>query len=66
MSDINRTEATALSIQANLIIDTKMLKQFYDEHGYEYSLSDAIKNEFGWLNESGIFLEDWKIIGKVR
>ena len=52
-------------ITCEILVDEDKLKQYYMrlldiESEDEYSFCDAFNSEIGWLNESGIYLLDWK------
>ena len=42
-------------------VDKEMLKNAYSDDGEEASFRDAFEAEFGWLEQSGIYLRDWKV-----
>ena len=48
-----------------VFVDEEMLKECYctnmEISEEEYDFGEAFNGEFGWLDESGIFLEDWKV-----
>lgn len=45
-------------VKAILHIDEDKLRQMAEENGYDYSLLEAIKNELGWVEQSGISVVD--------
>jgi hypothetical protein len=52
-------------IVATLIVDENKLKDTFCKSigcsPEQYSFSDAFKSEMGWIQESGICLEDWVV-----
>lgn len=49
-----------------ICVDENRLKEFYMqsmelEEDDEYCFCDALNSEFGWLEESGISLVDWRV-----
>ncbi len=53
-------------IICEVYIDEDMLKEFYCEKEgcseEDYCFVEAFNSEFGWLDESGIFLGDWRVV----
>lgn len=47
-----------------LVDEEKLLNAYQDRYDDENNIDnfhDALNTEFGWVEESGIYLQDWKI-----
>jgi hypothetical protein len=52
-------------VTATFLVDEEKLlnayKDRYDDENNIDNFHDALNTEFGWVEESGIYLQDWKI-----
>lgn len=49
-------------VVATFLVDEEKLLSFYDGLGGIDNLHDALNSEFGWLEESGISMDDWRVV----